>query len=94
MNSIYYTFLDFGTIWMCDYISHSCLLIFVCLRICFHGAPRRGFLIVHVLKFSRGAVMYLPAGPSGHIISSNYDLCSIITWIGYSTISYISLLGC
>ena len=43
MNSIYYTFLDFGTIWMCDYISHSCLLIFVCLRICFHGAPRRGF---------------------------------------------------
>ena len=60
----------------------------------FHGAPRRGFLIVHVLKFSRGVVMYLPAGPSGHIISSNYDLCSIITWIGYSTISYISLLGC
>ena len=43
MNSIYYTFLDFGTISMCDYISHSCLLIFVCLRICFHGAPRRGF---------------------------------------------------
>ena len=42
--------------------------------ICFQGAPRRGFLIVHVLKFSRGAVMYLPAGPSGHIISSNYDL--------------------
>ena len=38
MNSIYYTFLDFGTISMCDYISHSCLLIFVCLRICFHGA--------------------------------------------------------
>ena len=45
MNSIYYTFLDFGTIWMCDYISHSCLLIFVCLRICFHGAPRRGFQV-------------------------------------------------
>ena len=22
MNSIYYTFLDFGTISMCDYISH------------------------------------------------------------------------
>ena len=27
--------------------------------------------------------MYLPAGPSGHIISSKYDLCSIITWIFY-----------
>ena len=32
------------------------------------------FLIVHVLKFSRGAAIYLPAGPSGHIIFSNYDV--------------------
>ena len=60
----------------------------------FFDLAMRKLLIVHVLKFSRWAVMYLPAGPSGHIISSNYDLCSIITWIGYSTISYISLLGC
>ena len=28
--------------------------------------------------------MYLPAGPSGHIISSNYDLCSIISFLGSS----------
>ena len=52
--------------------------------------PRRGFLIVHVLKFSRGAAMYLPAGPSGHIVSSNYDLYSefYMGWV-FTIILYI-----
>ena len=47
-------------------------------------------LIVHVLKFSRGAVMYLPAGPSGHIVSSNYDLYSefYMGWV-FTIILYI-----
>ena len=47
-------------------------------------------LIVHVLKFSRGAVIYLPAGPSGHIVSSNYDLYSefYMGWV-FTIILYI-----
>ena len=47
-------------------------------------------LIVHVLKFSRGAVMYLPAGSSGHIVSSNYDLYSefYMGWV-FTIILYI-----
>ena len=38
--------------------------------------------------------MYLPAGPSGHIVSSNMICIQNFTWDGYLLLSYISLLGC
>ena len=51
-------------------------------------------LIVHVLKFSRGAAIYLPAGPSGHIIFSNYDVVFSNCMEGGVYSFVIFLLGC
>ena len=51
-------------------------------------------LIVHVLKFSRGAAIYLPAGPSRHIIFSNYDVVFSNCMEGGVYSFVIFLLGC
>ena len=51
-------------------------------------------IIVHVLKFSRGAAIYLPAGPSGHIIFSNYDVVFSNCMEGGVYSFVIFLLGC
>ena len=51
-------------------------------------------VIVHVLKFSRGAAIYLPAGPSGHIIFSNYDVVFSNCMEGGVYSFVIFLLGC
>ena len=46
------------------------------------------------LKFSRGAAIYLPAGPSGHIIFSNYDVVFSNCMEGGVYSFVIFLLGC